>query len=154
MLLVVMAILPEPPELLQFLEPYPSHIRDLMRGARERMLEILPPVSEIVYDANSAAIVGFSFTHRATDNFIHMPAYSNHVNLGFTWWARLFDSEGRLLGKGSQVRHLTLTCLEMLDEPYVLDLIDQAATLAPRPSEPLVPTSIIKVMAGTKRRPR
>lgn len=148
-----MPVPPEPPELLRFLEPYPDRIRELMLGARRRLLELLPPVSEIAYDARSAAIFGFTFTHRAADNFIHVPAFSNHVNLGFTWGARLLDPEGRLLGDGSQVRHLTLSDLSLLDDPYVQDLIEQAAAQAPRPPSPLPPTTIVKVMAGPKRRP-
>jgi hypothetical protein len=118
------------------------------------MLEILPPVSEVIYDAVSTVTVGFTFTGRVPDHFIHLPVFSKHVNLGFTHGASLEDPEGRLVGDGSPVRHIRLTSLELLEDPYVRDLIEQAAARAPRPKEPVTPSTIVKVMAGGRRRPR
>ncbi len=147
-------MLPEPPEYVEFLAPYPYEVQVLARELRKRMLELLPPCIETVWDATNAVGVAFGFTDRNADHFIHLPVYTKYVNLGFSDGVRLHDPEGRLVGKGSRIRHLRLTAVEELEDPYVVDLVRQAHENAVRSNEPIEPRSIIRVMAGPKRRPR
>ena len=146
-------MLPEPPEYLQFIACYPLVIQNLHRDVRNWFLNYLPPVIEIIYDATQTVTMGFSFTEKTGDHFIHLPFSKNHIRLGFTWGVKLHDPERRLLGEGNQVRHIKLFDLTPLDDPYVQDLIDQAVALAPHNDETPEPRSIIKVMNGPKRRP-
>ncbi len=144
---------PEPAEYLEFIACYSPEVQALHRAARQRLLDYLPPVVEIIYDATQAVTIGFSFTEKTRDHFIHLPMYGKGINLGFNHGAKLLDPEKRLIGEGSQVRHLKLRDVSVLDDPYVLDLIEQSMAIAPRPDGEVVPQTIIKVMAGEKRRP-
>lgn len=147
-------MLPEPPEFVTFLAPYAEPIQALARGLRKGVLELLPPCIETIWDATNTAGVAFGFTERNADHFIHLATYTKYVNIGFSQGASFDDPEGRLQGNGARIRHIKLTALSDLDDPYVIDLIRQAHEGAPRTSEPLDPRSIIRVMEGPKRRPR
>lgn len=147
-------MLPEPPELLEFLAPYPEHVRTLARGLRKRMLELLPPCIETVWDATNAVGVAFGFTEKNRDHFIHLPAYSQYVNLGFSDGAPLDDPEGRLKGTGTRIRHIRINEVKDLEDPYIQNLVRQAHENAVRSQDPVEPRTIVRVMEGPKRRPR
>jgi hypothetical protein len=147
-------MIPEPPEYAEFLAPYPPETQILARHLRQRMLELLPPCIETIWDATNAVGVAFGFTEKNADHFIHLPVYTKYVNLGFSHGALFEDPENRLRGAGSRIRHLKLTTVEDLDDPYVQDLIRQACTGAVQSTVPVEPRSIIRVMDGPKRRPR
>lgn len=144
---------PEPSEYLAFIAFYSPEIRELHRAARQWLLEFLPPVVEIIYDATQAVTIGYSFTERTSDHFIHLPMYGKGINLGFNHGAKLHDPEKRLIGEGSQVRHLKLPSLAVLEDSYVQDLMNQAMAIAPVSDAPVERKTIIKVMNGPKRRP-
>jgi hypothetical protein len=145
---------PRPAALAEFLEPYPLQVQELAFQARIALKEMLPPANEIYYDAMSAVCSGFVFTEKVRDCFVNLAVYSDHVTLIFGYGARLSDPEGRLQGKGNQVRHLRIPTLETLQDPYVIDLVHHAAYQATRPEEPTEPKTIIKTMNGPKRRPK
>jgi hypothetical protein len=147
-------MLPEPPEFVEFLAPYPPATQALARGLRAKIIELLPPCIETVWDATNAVGVAYGFTERNADHFIHLPAYTKYVNLGFSFGTSLDDPEGRLKGTGARIRHLRMDRVEDLDDPYVLDLIRQAVETAPRPKGEVEPRTIIRVMDGPKRRPK
>ncbi len=148
-----MSVLPEPPEFVEFLAPYPADVQELARHLRKRVLELLPPCIETVWDATNAVGVAFGFTEKNADHFIHLPVYTKYVNLGFSHGVNLKDPEQRLQGKGSRIRHLRLSTAADLEDPYVLDLISQAHHNAVQ-TGPVEPRSIIRVMDGPKRRPK
>ncbi|HLO97541.1 MAG TPA: DUF1801 domain-containing protein, partial [Fimbriimonas sp.] len=132
-------VLPEPPEYVEFLAPYPAATQDLARGLRNRLVELLPSCIETVWDATNTVGVAYGFTEKNADHFIHLPAYTKYVNIGFSHGAQLDDPEGRLSGTGARIRHLKLTAVDQLDDRYVQDLIRQAWERAVRPSEPVEP---------------
>lgn len=144
---------PEPTELIEFLAPYPHDVQELTLKGREFLYEMLFPVSEIFYDANSAVCAGFLYTDSVRDSFVNFAVYSDHVTLIFQWGVNLDDPQGRLNGAGNQVRHIRLVGMETLKDPYVLGLITQASDRAKRPNGPFAPQTIVKVMKGNKRRP-
>lgn len=143
----------EPNELIDFLAPYPPDVQELALAAREQLLEIVPPANEIFYDAMSAVCAGFVFTEKVKDCFVNLAVYGDHVTLIFQYGVRLHDPEKRLKGGGNQVRNIRLAGTETLRDPYVIDLVRQAADQAPRPSELQTPKRIVRVMNGPKRRP-
>jgi hypothetical protein len=49
---------------------------------------------------------------------------------------------------------MRLADLRMLRDPYVLDLVDQAAANAPRPDGKVKHAIVVKVYEGPKRRPK
>jgi len=147
-------MLPEPPEYLEFLAPYPEATQELARALRHRLIELLPPCIETIWDAVNTVGPAYGFTEKNVECFLHLPTYTKYVNLGFNQGASLRDPENRLQGSGARIRHIKLTRVEDLDDPYIQDLIRQAHETAFRGPEPIIPRTIIRVMDGPKRRPR
>ncbi len=143
----------EPTELIEFLELYPGPVVDLALQARLVLLEMLWPVSEIYYDANSAVCSGFTYTGRVSDNFMNLAVYADHVTLIFPQGVHLNDPQGVLKGGGNQVRHIRLAGIETLRQAAVIDLLNQAAIQAPGSRGETEPIVVVKVMKGRKRRP-
>ncbi len=146
--------LPEPPEYADFLTPYPASTIALSRELRRKLVKILPPCVETIWDAVNTVGPSYGFTEKNADHFIHLPTYTKYVNIGFSQGALLDDPEGRLQGNGARIRHIKLTRAEDLDDPYILDLIRQAVDLAFQGHDPVEPRSIIRIMDGPKRRPK
>lgn len=143
----------DPTELVEFLAPYPPAVQELTLEARLRLHELVGPASELFYDATSAVCSGFSYTGKPEDNFVNLAVYADHVTLIFPWGVRLLDPAERLKGEGHQVRHIRLNGIETLQDPYVVELIEQAAAGAAQPPEPIEPIKYVKVYSGPKRRP-
>ena len=145
--------LPERPEFVEFLAPYPATTQELARALRRRVVELLPACVETVWYATNAVGVAYGFTEKNADHFVHLPVYTKYVNIGFTHGAELNDPEGRLQGSGSRIRHIRLSNFEDLDD-YVIGLIRQAVERAPREVGPVEARSIVRVMESPKRRPK
>ncbi len=143
-----------PSELVTFLSPYPPQVQKLFLAGRSFLLRRLRPVVELHYDATTAVGAGFSYTGDLKGLFVNFAAFSDHVTLVFMWGVKLKDPEGRLRGEGKQVRHMRLSGMEALRDPYVLDLIDQASANAPRPEGKVKHSIVVKVYKGPKRRPK
>jgi len=144
----------EPVDLVSFLAPYPAEVRDLFLAGRAYLLRRLSPVAELQYDATTAVCAAFSYTGDRRGVFVNLAAFSDHVTLVFMWGVKLKDREGRLRGGGKQVRHMRLAGIETLRDPYVLDLVEQAAAAAPKPGGKISHAIVVKVYAGPKRRPK
>ncbi len=147
-------VLPEPAEFVEFLAPYQPETQSLARALRKRLVELLPPCIETVWDATNAVGVAYGFTELNRDHFIHLPVYTKYVNLGFSHGTSLRDPESRLVGSGARIRHVKLVRAEDLDDPYLHDLVRQAWESATRPDSTVEPHSVVRVMEGPKRRPR
>lgn len=145
--------LPEPTALIEFLAPYPPEVQQLTLNGREFLYRMLSPVNEIFYDANSAVCAGFLYTDSARDSFVNFAVYSNHVTLIFQWGVNLDDPECRLKGSGNRIRHIRLSGMDTLQDPYIIKLVQQASSQAKRPNGPIEPQTIVKIMKGIKRRP-
>ncbi|HMS56002.1 MAG TPA: DUF1801 domain-containing protein [Fimbriimonadaceae bacterium] len=144
----------EPQEYVEFLRAYPEQTQNLARKLRNRLVELLPDCIEVVWDATNTVGTAYGFTEKNRDAFLHLPTYTSYVNLGFNHGVDLHDSEKRLKGTGSKIRHLRLTDVSDLDDPYVQDLIRQAHETAVRSDQPVQPRTVVRVMEGPKRRPR
>ena len=144
----------EPREYLEFLEPYPLKTAELSRGLRQVLLDLLPPCIEIIWDATNTVGPSYGFTDKNRDHFIHLPTYTHYVNIGFTKGVLLDDPERRLVGSGAKIRHIRLNQVSDLEDPYILNLIEQAVLHADRPKIPVEPSILIRRMDGPKRRPK
>lgn len=144
-------MLPEPPEFLAFLAPYPPATQMLARELRSRLVALLPDCIESVWDATNAAGVAYGFTEKTTDHFIHLPVYTRYVNIGFPRGAFLTDPDKRLKGTGVRTRHVRLDRPEDLDDPYLVGLIREEVEMAD--GVPVPPRSVIREMVGPRRRP-
>lgn len=146
--------LAEPPEFVEFLAPYPAATQALARGLRHKLVGILPPCIETIWDATNTVGPSYGFTENNADHFIHLPTYTKYVNIGFSKGAFLCDPERRLQGSGARIRHIRLTRVTDLDDPYVRDLVRQAVETAEMGGGPVEARSVIRVMDGAKRRPK
>lgn len=146
--------LPEPPEYLQFLAPYPVETQVLAQDLRRKVVELLPGCIETLWDATNTVGSSFGFTERNADHFIHLPVYTKYVNIGFSNGALLDDPECRLKGTGTRIRHIRLDRAEDLDDPYLHGLIRQAWETAVQCTDPVTPQTLIRIMDGPKRRPK
>lgn len=146
--------LPEPIEYVEFLAPYPAETQLLARGLRNRLVELLPPCIETVWDATNAVGVAYGFTEKNRDHFIHLPVYTKYVNIGFSDGASLDDPDGQLKGNGARIRHIRLNQIEDLENLAIQDLIRQAVAMARFNELSVEARTIIRIMEGPKRRPR
>jgi hypothetical protein len=151
-----------PPELLKFLKPYDQAIQTLALKLRELVLDEMAPCHENIYDAYSAVAIGYGWSERLRDGVFHVAVYTNHVNLGFNFGASLSDPLGILEGKGSRIRHISISDHEALKRPEIRSYIQTALRVArddarklgePLPSPPGKVVSVVKAIYPKKRRP-
>ncbi len=147
-----MVRLPDP-AYADFLEPFDPAIRELAFAARDAVLAAAPDAGELVYDAYNAVALAFTYSGRLKDAFVHVAAYTGHVNLGFNQGATLPDPDERLRGTGKAIRHVRLDSPADLADPAVVALIRAAVAQAVRPAGGAAPNSTVRPTTGGKRRP-
>ena len=143
---------PVPPELTQFLAPFPPVVTATALELRKRVLSVMPKAHETVWDAINAVSLAYSDTERGT-GFCHVAVYSKHVNLGFNEGASMPDPLGSLAGSGTHIRHVTFRepadTKAMWIDGYLraaIDVVGLTSTMGDR-------GTTIRVMQGKKRRP-
>jgi hypothetical protein len=143
------------PSLSGFLAAFDPAIARLFLAARALVLREAPDANELVYDAYNAVTVAFSFTDRLQGAFVHVAAYSQHVNVGFNRAAELVDPAGLLQGSGARIRHVRVSSSAALRSPALRELLRAAAAqgraLAPTP--PARGRALVRPTTGKKRRP-
>jgi hypothetical protein len=140
-----------PPALLDFLAPYDHEIQQLALAVRRFVIEHIPPMTEIVYDAANAVAMGFTPSGRFKEAICHVAVYPKYVNLGFNRGAELPDPGRHLEGFGKMNRHVTIRRVEDLLAPDLRVLLAEAVQRAhARTAHAGV---IIKSAPGKKRRP-
>jgi len=153
---------PPPPELIKFLQPYEKAIQQLALSLRALVLEEMTPCYENIYDAYSAVAIGYGSSKRLQDGVFHIAVYTNHVNLGFNHGATLDDPLGILVGKGNQIRHISINTQGDLARPEIRDYVKRARKVAiddarklgePVPKKVEGVVSTVKASYPKKRRP-
>jgi len=144
---------PPDPRLLEFLMPYDRSIVELMLALRELVLTEAPDAVEAIYDAYSAVAVGYSFTGRFSDSFVHIATYTKHVNLGFNRGATLRDPHKVLEGSGKAIRHIRIASTADLERPYLPQYIREAIAQVPAAGALPSKKSIVRGNYPVKRRP-
>ena len=153
---------PPPPELIRFLRPYDRAIQDLALKLRSLVLEEMAPCYENIYDAYSAVAIGYGSSNRLQDGVFHIAVYANHVNLGFNHGATLDDPLGILVGKGNQIRHISINTPADLARPEIRAYVRRARKIAIDDARKLGETvpmkidgvvSTVKAIYPKKRRP-
>jgi len=144
--------------LLKFLSAYDERIEDLALAVRPAVLTAAPDATEAIYDAYNAVAIGYSFTGRLKESFIHIAVYAPHVNLGFNRGAEMDDPDGVLQGDCKMVRHLTIREPGDLKKKYVARLLKDAvrdgrAMAATRKFPTIPPQSTVRAIYAKRRRP-
>ena len=142
-----------PPEVREFLAPFPSVVEDTALQLRKRVLAVLPKAHETVWDAINAVSLAYSNTAGGT-GVCHIASYSKHVNLGFDEGASMPDRLGLLAGTGKHIRHVTFREPADADAAWIDDYLQQALGAVGLTSSMGDGGTTIRVMQGRKRRPR
>lgn len=145
-------------DLMTFLEPFPESVRETALWLREFVWDLYPDSNELIYDNYNALAIGFSPSDRTGDAFCHIAVYSKHVNFGFNRGSEIADPEKKLLGIGSQVRHLKVNNKGKFPRAYVKRLLKEARqnSLAKlkEGKQTLKGATIVKSISPVKRRPQ
>jgi hypothetical protein len=141
-------------ELEGFIAKYSDAVAVQIRAARSAMRTRLPGAVELVYDNYNALAIGYGATERAGDIVFSIAAYPRWISLFFARGAALDDPARRLKGEGSQVRHIVLTDLALLDDREVRALMDQALACADPPIRAGCRARTVIKSISAKQRPR
>ena len=119
------------------------------------MRDLLPGGIEFVYDNYNALVFGYGPDERPSDAVLSLALMPRWVTLCFLKGAKLSDPKKLLRGSGNIVRNIHLTSPAQIDEPDVMDLVQQAITAAapPFPGDGTRLRTIIKSISA-KQRPR
>lgn len=93
--------------LFELLADRPKHVSELMIQLRRLVAKMAGKSSEMVYKTYAVSNV-FTYSGKLGHAFIHIAAYSEHVNLGFNQGARLDDPDEMLEGSGKLIRHIRI----------------------------------------------
>ena len=141
-------------QLESFIRKYDPSVAALARQAFRWMRRKFPGAMVLVYDNYNALAIGFGPGERASEAPFSIAVYPRRVNLCFLWGATLPDPHKRLRGSGKQVRNVILDRIEVLEEPAVLTLIEEAAARAGLSSGTGPPGKIQIRLILAKQRPR
>src|SRR5256885_16970550 len=117
----------EPP-----LAPYSPELRKLALDAAWSLSQRFHPADALVYDNYNFVVCGWTLTGKPGDAFISIAVAPKHMSICFLKGVHLSDPEKRLRGGGKLVRNLSPDDLELLQDPYVSRLIDDAVAMAKR----------------------
>jgi hypothetical protein len=140
-------------QLQDFIDRFDPAIAELARACRAWLRRRFPAAFELVYDNYNALAIGYAPSQKTSDCIVSLALFPRNVRLFFYWGAELADPAGRLEGSGNQVRSVSLTAAEVLDEPQVLALLDTAEA-NPRHSKWGEAGGTIIKSVSAKQRPR
>ncbi len=112
----------------QYLEQFPSAIREAGEKARSLVLDALPGVVERYYPGWN--LIGYRIPDgKATRYCCYICAYPKYVELGFEWGILLDDPDGIFEGEGSQVRKIVFRAAKDVKPVTVRRLLLAAALI-------------------------
>jgi len=113
------------PDFLQFLAQKDAPLITLYKQTRNLVLKVFPEANELLYHTHALTSV-YTPTLKMGNGFVHIPIYTNHLNLGFNFGAHLPDPHNLLAGTGKSIRHIPVTSFGDIDTEEVRALIHQA----------------------------
>jgi hypothetical protein len=137
-----------------FIDKFDPAIATLVRAARRVLRKRFPTAVELVYDNYNALAIGFGPSERTSDAFVSLAAFARGVSLYFLYGAALPDPEKRLHGGGNQGRFIRLESLDVLDDPYVVRLLQTAAEQEDAPLPKAGRGYAVVKSVSAKQRPR
>ncbi len=113
-------------ELRRLLAEYTPEIARLMSAARRKLRARIPRGFELIYDSYNGVGIGYGPVQKYSSPVVSLLAYPRWVTLFFLYGAALDDPHGLLQGTGSRVRSIRLANADVLDDPRVDALLEQA----------------------------
>lgn len=114
----------------------------------------LPGASLLVYDNYNALAVGFGPTQMNGDVVFSIAVFPRWVSLFFFQGVRLADPRQRLKGSGNRVRHVVLAGAGDLDDPVIIDLMDQSKAMTRPPIDPAARGELLIKSVSARQRAR
>lgn len=117
-------------DLLKFLKPFPSEVRELALWLRDFVWNLYPAANELIYDNYNAVAFGWSVTEKLSHTFCSVAIWRTNqkVIFGFYWGNEISDPKKMLIGNGSQFRYLPVPDKQSFPKPYITKLIREAYT--------------------------
>lgn len=141
-------------QLASFLAKYSPDIASLARAARKKMRQRYPTALELVYDNYNALAIGYSPSERASEGIFSIALFPRWVSLFFLQAKGLPDPHKKLQGSGNVAKHIVLASPQILDDPAVSALMQEAVARAAIPFAPRGKHRLIIKSVSAKQRPR
>jgi hypothetical protein len=103
----------------------PENLRPLMSDLKELILKVDPDTVEVVRLGDRAATYGVG-PRKMKEGYVYIMPHKAWVNLGFYKGSSLPDPGNLLEGTGKQLRHIKIHKREMIGDPRIKTLIQQA----------------------------
>lgn len=94
-------------DLLRFLKPYPTEVRETALALREWLWKHFPESNELLYDNYNAVVIGFAVSENASGAFCSVAVYAGYVNFGLLRGREIADAKKLLSGNGRQYRKMS-----------------------------------------------
>ena len=131
---------------------YSDETATLARSVLARMNQRLPGAVRLVYDNYNALVIGFGATEKTSGMVFSIAVYPRWVSLFFANGVQLDDPARLLKGAGRRVRHIVLRSEDMLEEPEIVALMEQALVL--QPIDPAGAGRLVTKSVSANQRPR
>jgi hypothetical protein len=113
-------------EIRRLLAEHTPEIARLMTTARRKLRARVPRGFELVYDNYNGVGIGYGATHKYSAPVVSLVAFPRWVTLFFLFGGTLGDPNGLLQGTGRRVRSMRLESADVIDDPRVGALLEQA----------------------------
>jgi hypothetical protein len=141
-------------QLRTFIAKFDPKNQALIRAVRRALRRRLPWAHELVYDNYNFFVIGYGPNERPSDAILSIAAGASGVGLCFIRGAALPDPAKILSGAGKQTRFLRVPSVEVLSEPAVVRLIDEAVARSRVPPPRAQRGQLIIRSISGKQRPR
>lgn len=141
-------------QLASFLAKFEPSVAAAARAALARLRRKLPGAIELVYDNYNALAIGFGPSEKSSEAIFSIAVFPRWVSLFFLQGATLPDPDKVLQGSGTQVRHIVLSDLKILEQPAVKKLMALALKSAKKPLDSGQRRRLIIKSISAKQRPR
>ncbi len=113
-------------EIRRLLADYSPEIARRMAQTRRKLRARVPHGFELLYDTYNGVGIGYGATQSYSSPVVSLLAYPRWVTLFFLYGATLDDPHELLQGTGRRVRSIRVTSADVLDDPRVVVLLEQA----------------------------
>jgi hypothetical protein len=136
------------------LAEYTPEIARLMTAARRKLRSRVPRGFELLYDNYNGVGIGYGATQTYSAPVVSLVAFPRWVTLFFLYGGTLEDPHGLLKGTGRRVRSIRVSSPDVIDDPRVATLLEQAlrASEAAFAAAPRLRTYVQLVARVRKRR--
>jgi hypothetical protein len=113
-------------EIRRLLAGHAPEISRRMAAARRKLRARIPCGFELLYDNYNGVGIGYGATQKFSAPVVSLFAFPRWVTLFFLYGATIDDPHALLGGTGNRVRSIRLESADLLDDPRIGGLLEQA----------------------------